>query len=84
MNVTSAVQLWTLKSNQGGKDVAGTKYYKVTEKELMALIATADSCEAMSGDLNDEAKRAQKAIKSIGKRHGVEFVRDYSVTEIKY
>lgn len=67
-----------------GKDVAGTKYYKVTEKELMALIATADSCEAMSGDLDDEAKRAQKAIKSIGKRHGVEFVRDYSVTEIKY
>jgi hypothetical protein len=46
--------------------VSGTKYYKVTEKELMALIATADSCEAISGDLDDEAKRAQKAIKSIG------------------
>ncbi|CDT76654.1 hypothetical protein [Vibrio crassostreae] len=64
--------------------MAGTKYFKVTEKELEALIATADSCEAMAGDLDDEAKRAKKAIKAIGKRHGVEFVRDYSNTEIKY
>jgi len=64
--------------------VSGTKYYKVTEKELMALIATADSCEAISGDLDDEAKRAQKAIKSIEKRHGVEFVRDYSNSVINY
>lgn len=64
--------------------MTGTKYFKVTEKELMALISTADSCTAMSGDLDDEAKRAQKAIKAIGKRNGVEFVRDYSDTEIKY
>lgn len=64
--------------------MARTKYFKVTEKELMALIATADSCEAMAGDLDDEAKRAQKAIKSIGKRHSVEFVRDYSNSEINY
>ncbi|ATC60254.1 hypothetical protein [Vibrio anguillarum] len=64
--------------------MAGTKYFKVTEKELMALIATADSCDSMGGDLDDEAKRAQKAIKSIGNRHGVEFVRDYSNAEIKY
>ena len=64
--------------------MAGTKYFKVTEKELMALIATADSCKAMAGDLDDEAKIALKAIKAIGKRHGVEFVRDYSDTEIKY
>ena len=40
--------------------MAGAKYFKVTEKELMALIATADSCEAMEGDLDDEAKSAQK------------------------
>lgn len=64
--------------------MVGTKYFKVTEKELKALIATADSCEAMAGDLDDEAKQAKKAIKAIGKRHGVEFVRDYSNTEIKY
>ncbi|CCO46660.1 conserved hypothetical protein [Vibrio nigripulchritudo SOn1] len=64
--------------------MTGTKYYRVTEKELMALIATADSCDAMSGDLEDEAKRAQKAITSIGKRHGVEFARDYSNIETKY
>ncbi|MEZ8733800.1 hypothetical protein [Vibrio sp. 10N.239.312.D08] len=41
----------------------------------------------MAGDLDDEAKQAKqakKAIKAIGKRHGVEFVRDYSNTEIKY
>lgn len=50
----------------------------------MALIATADSCDAMSGDLEDEAKRAQKAIRAIGKRNGVEFVRNYSNAEIKY
>ncbi|WP_275666700.1 hypothetical protein [Vibrio tubiashii] len=42
--------------------MSGTKYYKVTEKELMALIATADSCNTLAGDLDDEAKRAQKAI----------------------
>lgn len=59
-----------------------TKYYRVTEKELFALIATADSCEAMSGDLDDEAKRAMKAIKAIGERHGVDFVRNYSDTDI--
>lgn len=68
--------------------MSGTKYYKVTEKELMALIATADSCMAMTGGGDEgfdrEAKQSQKAIETIGKRHGVEFVRDYSDTDIKY
>lgn len=68
--------------------MAGTKYYKVTEKELMALIATADSCHAMAGGGDEgfdrEAKQSQKAIEAIGKRHGVEFVRDYTSSEIKY
>lgn len=65
-----------------------TKYYKVTEKELMALITTVDTCMAMVGcgddGLEREAKASRKAITDIGKRHGVEFVRDYSDTEINY
>jgi hypothetical protein len=66
--------------------MAETKYFKVTEKELMALIATADSCYAMIGideHFETEAKQSQKAIEAIGKRHGVEFVRDYSDIEVK-
>ncbi len=63
-------------------EMAGTKYYKVTEKELFALIATADTVEAIKGCGDEgkeyEANAAQKAIKAIGKRHGLEFVRDYS------
>ncbi|MDC5870228.1 hypothetical protein OPW39_15580 [Vibrio europaeus] len=65
-----------------------TKYYKVTEKELYALIAVADTVDAMKGcgdeGIENEANESQKAIKAIGKRHGIEFVRDYSNTEIKY
>ncbi|NVP00666.1 hypothetical protein HWA77_10630 [Photobacterium damselae subsp. damselae] len=64
--------------------MAGIKYYKLTERELLALIATADSCEAMSGDLDSEAKRAMIAIKAIEKRHGVNFIRNYSDNEINY
>lgn len=59
-----------------------TKYYKITEKELLDLIAVADTCMAMVGcdddGLEREAKAAQKAITAIGKRNRVEFERDYS------
>lgn len=64
-----------------------TKYYRVTEKELLALIATADTVDALKGsgddDLDSEARAAQKAIKAIGKRNGVEFERDYSNIDLK-
>lgn len=50
--------------------MAETKYYRVTKKELLSLTATADSCNAIGGDLDDEAKRAIAAIKAIEQRHG--------------
>ncbi len=65
-----------------------TKYYKVTEKELFALIAVADTVDAIKGcgdeGIEEEANASKKAIKAIGKRHGVEFIRDYSNTKINY
>ncbi len=65
-----------------------TKYYKVTEKELLALIAVADTVNAIKGcgdeGIEKEANDAKKAIKAIGNRHGIEFIRDYSSTKINY
>lgn len=45
--------------------MAGTKYYKVTEKELMALIAAADSCNAMSGAFNDEQNACKRLLSQL-------------------
>jgi hypothetical protein len=46
-------------------------YLKITVKELQALIATADSCEAMANDedLGREAKLAVKAYRAVLKRN---------------
>lgn len=55
-----------------------TTYYKITEKELLALIEVSDSMLAMSGGGDDnfdkEAKSGKKAINSILKRAGLERV----------
>ena len=49
-----------------------TKYFKVTEKELLALKDVSDSMTGMSGgdceDFDKEARRGKKAIDSILKR----------------
>ncbi len=76
------------KQSRSVGETMATKYYKITEKELMDLIAVTDTCMAMVGCGDDgverEAKAAQKAITAIGKRHGVEFERDYSSIDLKY
>lgn len=58
-------------------------YYKLTERELLALVATAESCLAMSEGtadegLHQEATEAMEAIKRIEKRHGVSIQSDFS------
>ena len=50
-----------------------TRYYKVTEKELQALIYTADTVEAIGTDdeLVAEAEAAKRAIYAICNRNRV-------------
>lgn len=48
-----------------------TRYLKITIKELEALIKTADSCQAMGGELYEEANAAVKAYKAVLKRNGL-------------
>jgi len=53
-----------------------TKYFKVTEKELIALQEVSDSMLGMSGsgnpDFDHEAERGGKAIDAILKRAGLQ------------
>jgi len=42
-----------------------TAHYKITEKELLALIATVETCRSIFGDLEHEVNEAQKAIFSF-------------------
>lgn len=53
-------------------------YYKITEKELLALLEISDSMCGMAGGGNDdfdkEAKQGEKAINSILKRAGLKRV----------
>lgn len=59
-----------------------TTYYQITEKELLALLATADSCYSMAGsgdeDFSREAEDAQKALKAIQKRNGIVIENNYA------
>ncbi|HHP5493858.1 TPA: hypothetical protein ACSCYS_004265 [Aeromonas veronii] len=64
-----------------------TKYLKITEKELLALVATADSCQSMAegtgdGDFKKEADEAIAAIRSIEKRNGILLQSDYSDPDV--
>jgi len=66
-----------------------TKYYKITEKELIALKDVSDSMEGMSGggdeDFAKEAKRGAKAIDAILARAGLKRREDeYSTSSVKF
>ncbi|WP_415912469.1 hypothetical protein [Neptuniibacter sp. QD37_11] len=56
----------------------GTKYAKVTFNELEAIYATVHSAECMIGsgnfDLDQETKKAVRAMEAIFKRNGIELV----------
>lgn len=60
-----------------------TTYYKITEKELLALVATAESCHGMAAGDHDEifeqeAEEAMQAIRQIEKRNGIAIQSDFS------
>ena len=55
-----------------------TKYYKVTEKELLSLIECKDTCIGLGGDIATESYEADKAVKAICKRHGIKIISNYS------
>lgn len=66
--------------------MAKTTYYKITERELLALIATVDTCKAMVGggdeDFEYESIKSQKAIAAICKRNNIEIECDYSKQKV--
>jgi hypothetical protein len=54
------------------------QYYRVTKKELLALIECKETCLAMGGELQAEANIADKAAKAIFKRNNISLTQDYS------
>ena len=55
-----------------------SKYYKITEKELLSLVSCKDTCIALGWDLAEEGYEADKAVKAICKRNGIEISNNYS------
>ena len=58
-----------------------SKYLKITKSELECLIECADTCSALSGDLEYEGRMATNAYTAVLKRNNLSVDADYSETE---